>query len=71
MGNQEIDSNLVIANMQAVRAVFRIRHKYNGFRIKLHNVLEVGETENSFPIYHYLAFQLFHGSLNLGQFMKI
>ena len=46
VGNQEIDSNLVIANMEAVRAVFRIRHKYNGFRIKLHNVLEVGETEN-------------------------
>ena len=45
VGNQEIDSNLVIANMQAVRALFRIRQEYNGFRIKLHNVLEVGETE--------------------------
>ena len=46
VGNQEIDSNLVIANMEAVRAIFRIRHEYNGFRVKLHNVLEVGETEN-------------------------
>ena len=45
VGNQEIDSNLVIANMQAVRALFRIRQEHNGFRIKLHNVLEVGETE--------------------------
>ena len=45
VGNQEIDSNLVIANMGAVRALFRIRQEYNGFRIKLHDVLDVGETE--------------------------
>ena len=25
----------------------------------------------SYPVYHYLGFQLFHGSLNSGQFMKI
>ena len=45
MGNQEIDSNLVIANLEAVRALFRIRQRHNGFRIKLRDVLDVDETE--------------------------
>ena len=45
VGNQEIDSNLVIANLEAVRALFRIRQRHNGFRIKLRDVLDVDETE--------------------------
>ena len=45
VGNQEIDGNLVIANLEAVRVLFRIRQEHNGFRIKLHDVLDVGDTE--------------------------
>ena len=45
VGNQEIDSNLVIANLEAIRVLFRIRQERNGFRIKLRDVLDVGESE--------------------------
>ena len=40
VGNQEIDSNLVIANINSVRALFRIKPDYNGLRIKIHDVLD-------------------------------
>ena len=45
VGNQEIDSNLVIANIDSVRALFRVRQDYNELRIKTHDVLNVYETE--------------------------
>ena len=45
VGNQEIDSNLVIANIDSIRALFRIRQDYNELRIKTHDVLNVYETE--------------------------
>ena len=45
VGNQEIDNNLVIANIDSVRALFRIKQGYNGLRIKIHDVLSVNETE--------------------------
>ena len=45
VGNQEIDSNLVIANIDSVRALFRVRQDYNELRIKTHDVLNVDETE--------------------------
>ena len=45
VGNQEIDNNLVIANIDSVRALFRIKQDYNGLRIKIHDVLSVNETE--------------------------
>ena len=45
VGNQEIDNNLVIANLESVRALFRIRQERNGFRIKLRDVLDVSESE--------------------------
>ena len=44
-GNQEIDSNLIIASIDSVRALFRIRQNYNGLRIKIRDVLNVSETE--------------------------
>ena len=45
VGNQEIDGNLVIANIDSIRALFRIRQEYNGLRIKTLDVLNVSETE--------------------------
>ena len=45
VGNQEIDSNLVIANIDSIRALFRVRQDYNELRIKTHDVLNVYETE--------------------------
>ena len=45
VGNQEIDSNLVIANIDSIRTLFRVRQDYNELRIKTHDVLNVYETE--------------------------
>ncbi len=43
VGNQELDANLVIANIEASRALFRLRSPFNGLRIKTADVLEANE----------------------------
>ena len=43
VGNQELDANLVIANIEASRALFRLRSPFNGLRVKTADVLEANE----------------------------
>ena len=45
VGNQQIDNNLVIANIESIRALFKMRQNYNGLRLRTRDVLKVAETE--------------------------
>ena len=45
VGNQQIDNNLVIANLESIRALFKVRQNYNGLRLRTRDVLKVAETE--------------------------
>jgi lipoprotein-releasing system permease protein len=43
VGNQELDANLVIANIEASKALFRLRSAFNGLRIRTVDVLEANK----------------------------
>ena len=45
VGNQQIDDNLVIANIESIRALFKMRQNYSGLRLRTRDVLKVAETE--------------------------
>ena len=45
VGNQQLDNNLVIANIESIRALFKMRQNYNGLRLRTRDVLKVAETE--------------------------
>lgn len=43
VGSQNLDENLVLANLDATRALFKLRSPYNGLRIRTINVLRADE----------------------------
>ena len=44
VGNQELDANLVIVNIEASKALFRLRSPFNGLRIRTADVLEANKS---------------------------
>lgn len=43
VGSQNLDENLVLANLDATRALFKLRSPYNGLRLRTVNVLRADE----------------------------